>query len=385
MKNILRILPTFLLCAALLAAPGAALELSDPAAPEIAAPSAVLIERETGSVLYARGETDRRPPASVTKVMTLLLVAEAVDNGTIALDDMVTGSERAASMGGSQIWLEVGEQLSVSDMIKCVAVVSANDCAVALAEHLYGSEAAFVERMNERAEELGLENTHFTNCTGLFDDTAHYTCALDIAVMSRELLSHEWIKDYTTIWMDSIRDGKSELTNTNKLVRYYEGCTGLKTGYTSTAMYCLSASAERDGTEYIAVIMHAESIERRNADASALLDYGFANYTLCPLTDGSELPQVTVELGEAESVGTVCDGGGAVLLRTRDAVGITRSVELPERVAAPVQAGDVLGKLVVSNSSGPLAEVPLLASDSVERLGASGIMLQMLRSIVGLH
>lgn len=385
MKNILRILLTFLLCAALLAAPGAALELSDPAAPEIAAPSAVLIERETGSVLYARGETDRRPPASVTKVMTLLLVAEAVDNGTIALDDMVTGSERAASMGGSQIWLEVGEQLSVSDMIKCVAVVSANDCAVALAEHLYGSEAAFVERMNERAEELGLENTHFTNCTGLFDDTAHYTCALDIAVMSRELLSHEWIKDYTTIWMDSIRDGKSELTNTNKLVRYYEGCTGLKTGYTSTAMYCLSASAERDDTEYIAVIMHAESIESRNADASALLDYGFANYTLCPLTDGSELPQVTVELGEAESVGTVCDGGGAVLLRTRDAVGITRSVELPERVAAPVQAGDVLGKLVVSNSSGPLAEVPLLASDSVERLGASGIMLQMLRSIVGLH
>ena len=385
MKNILRILPTFLLCAALLAAPGAALELSDPAAPEIAAPSAVLIERETGSVLYARGETDRRPPASVTKVMTLLLVAEAVDNGTLALDDMVTGSERAASMGGSQIWLEVGEQLSVSDMIKCVAVVSANDCAVALAEHLYGSEAAFVERMNERAEELGLENTHFTNCTGLFDDTAHYTCALDIAVMSRELLSHEWIKDYTTIWMDSIRDGKSELTNTNKLVRYYEGCTGLKTGYTSTAMYCLSASAERDGTEYIAVIMHAESIESRNADASALLDYGFANYTLCPLTDGSELPQVTVELGEAESVGTVCDGGGAVLLRTRDAVGITRSVELPERVAAPVQAGDVLGKLVVSNSSGPLAEVPLLASDSVERLGAPGIMLQMLRSIVGLH
>lgn len=385
MKNILRILLTFLLCAALLAAPGAALELSDPAAPEIAAPSAALIERETGSVLYARGETDRRPPASVTKVMTLLLVAEAVDNGTIALDDMVTGSERAASMGGSQIWLEVGEQLSVSDMIKCVAVVSANDCAVALAEHLYGSEAAFVERMNERAEELGLENTHFTNCTGLFDDTAHYTCALDIAVMSRELLSHEWIKDYTTIWMDSIRDGKSELTNTNKLVRYYEGCTGLKTGYTSTAMYCLSASAERDGTEYIAVIMHAESIESRNADASALLDYGFANYTLCPLTDGSELPQVTVELGEAESVGMVCDGGGAVLLRTRDAVGIARSVELPERVAAPVQAGDVLGKLVVSNSSGPLAEVPLLASDSVERLGASGIMLQMLRSIVGLH
>lgn len=376
MKKTASILTALLLCF-LLAAPAAALDARDPAAPEVAAPSAVLIERETGTVLYAKDETERRPPASVTKVMTLLLIAEAVDSGELALDDMVTASERAASMGGSQIWLEVGEQLSVSDMIKCVAVVSANDCAVALAEHLCGSEAAFVERMNRRAEELGLENTQFTNCTGLFDDTAHYTCALDIAVMSRELLGHEWIKDYTTIWMDSVRDGASELTNTNKLVRYYEGCTGLKTGYTSTAMYCLSASAERDGTEYIAVIMHAESIESRNKDASALLDYGFANFRLCPLTSGEELPDVAVELGTEASVTPVYDGGGAVLLRTRDAQGLTWSLELPESVAAPVRAGERLGTLTLSNSSGPVAEVPILAGGTSERLSAPGIFIRL--------
>lgn len=376
MKKTASILTALLLCF-LLAAPAAALDARDPAAPEVAAPSAVLIERETGTVLYAKDETERRPPASVTKVMTLLLIAEAVDSGELALDDMVTASERAASMGGSQIWLEVGEQLSVSDMIKCVAVVSANDCAVALAEHLCGSEAAFVERMNRRAEELGLENTQFTNCTGLFDDTAHYTCALDIAVMSRELLGHEWIKDYTTIWMDSVRDGASELTNTNKLVRYYEGCTGLKTGYTSTAMYCLSASAERDGTEYIAVIMHAESIESRNKDASALLDYGFANFRLCPLTSGEELPEVAVELGTEASVTPVYDGGGAVLLRTKDAQGLSWSLDLPESVAAPVRAGERLGTLTLSNNSGPVAEVPILAGGTSERLSAPGIFIRL--------
>ncbi len=376
MKKTASILTALLLCF-LLAAPAAALDARDPAAPEVAAPSAVLIERETGTVLYAKDETERRPPASVTKVMTLLLIAEAVDSGELALDDMVTASERAASMGGSQIWLEVGEQLSVSDMIKCVAVVSANDCAVALAEHLCGSEAAFVERMNQRAEELGLENTQFTNCTGLFDDTAHYTCALDIAVMSRELLGHEWIKDYTTIWMDSVRDGASELTNTNKLVRYYEGCTGLKTGYTSTAMYCLSASAERDGTEYIAVIMHAESIESRNKDASALLDYGFANFRLCPLTSGEELPDVAVELGTEAYVTPVYDGGGAVLLRTKDAQGLSWSLDLPESVAAPVRAGERLGTLTLSNSSGHVAEVPILAGGTSERLSAPGIFIRL--------
>ena len=369
MKGILKRLGVCLVCLSMLA-PGAMAASAEPqGAPELEAPSAVLMERETGAVLYAKGETERRPPASVTKVMTLLLAAEAVDSGALDLDEKVRASANAASMGGSQIWLEEGEELSVAELIKCVAVVSANDCAVALAERIAGSEAAFVERMNERAAELGLENTRFTNCTGLFDDTGHYSCALDIARMSCELLGHEWIREYTTIWMDSIRDGAFELTNTNKLVRNYEGCTGLKTGYTSTAMYCLAASAEREGTEYVAVIMHAESVESRNRDAAALLDYGFAGWRLCRT---------------AERVGTVCDGGGAILLRVSDAQGLERSLELPESVAAPVQAGQRLGTLVLSNGSGRLAEIPVLAAESVPRLGAAGVFLRMLGLLAGL-
>lgn len=344
---------------------------------DLSAASAVLMEKETGALLYEKESHQQLEPASVTKVMTLLLIMEDLDSGRLSKEDLVTVSAAAAGMGGSQVYLKEGEQLSAGELIKCIAVVSGNDAAVAMAEHLAGSEAAFVERMNRRAEELGLENTQFTNCTGLFDDTAHYTCALDIAVMSRELLGHEWIKDYTTIWMDSVRDGASELTNTNKLVRYYEGCTGLKTGYTSTAMYCLSASAERDGTEYIAVIMHAESIESRNKDASALLDYGFANFRLCPLTSGEELPDVAVELGTEASVTPVYDGGGAVLLRTKDAQGLTWSLDLPESVAAPVRAGERLGTLTLSNSSGPVAEVPILAGGTSERLSAPGIFIRL--------
>lgn len=373
------------ICAALaalyLTIPALAVETLPEESFSLSCTAAVLMERQTGTVLYEKEAHRHLSPASVTKVMTLLLVAEAVESGAVSPDDPVTASRRAASMGGSQIWLEQGEQLSVSDMIKCVAVVSANDCAVALAEHLCGSEAAFVERMNERAAELGLENTQFTNCTGLFDDTAHYTCALDIASMSRELLSHEWIKDYTTIWMDSVRDGASELTNTNKLVRFYDGCTGLKTGYTSTAMYCLSASAEREGTEYIAVIMHAESIDSRSADASALLDYGFANFKLCPLASGETLPEVAVELGTLDSVTPVYDGGGAVLLRAKDAEGLSWSLDLPESLPAPVRAGDVLGKLTLSNSAGPVAEVPLLAGASSVRLSSPGIFIKLLSQL----
>ena len=384
MKGILKRLGVCLVCLSMLA-PGAMAASAEPqGAPELEAPSAVLMERETGAVLYAKGETERRPPASVTKVMTLLLAAEAVDSGALDLDEKVRASANAASMGGSQIWLEEGEELSVAELIKCVAVVSANDCAVALAERIAGSEAAFVERMNERAAELGLENTRFTNCTGLFDDTGHYSCALDIARMSCELLGHEWIREYTTIWMDSIRDGAFELTNTNKLVRNYEGCTGLKTGYTSTAMYCLAASAERKGTEYVAVIMHAESVESRNRDAAALLDYGFAGWRLCRTAEGVELPELAVELGTAERVGTVCDGGGAILLRVSDAQGLERSLELPESVAAPVQAGQRLGTLVLSNGSGRLAEIPVLAAESVPRLGAAGVFLRMLGLLAGL-
>lgn len=349
---------------------------------EVAAPSAILIEKVTGEVIYAKGEHERRPPASVTKVMTMLLIAEAVDSGEITLEDEVTASAEAASMGGSQVWLEEGERMTVSDMLKCIAVVSANDCAVAMAEYIAGSEAAFVERMNGRALELGMEDTHFTNCTGLFDDDEHYTSAYDIALMSRELMLHGWIKEYTTIWMDSIRNGEFGLSNTNKLVRHYDGCTGLKTGFTSEAMYCLSATAERDGIEFIAVIMHADTIDSRNSDARKLLDYGFANYTLCSLRPDSALPPVRVTLGEYDSVQPLCTGEEALLMPKRAAADISRNVALMESVQAPVREGDRLGTLTVLSGGEILAEVPIVAGSEVARLSSGGVLLRLLRLLV---
>ena len=344
------------------------------------APCAVLMEESTGTILYAKGENEERAPASVTKVMTLLLIAEAVDSGAISLDDTVTATARAASMGGSQIWLEAGEQMSVSEMIKCVAVVSANDCAVALAEHLCGSEEVFIARMNERAAELGLQHTNFTNCTGLFDDPEHYTSALDIAVMSRELLSHEWIKEYTTIWMDSIRNGEFGLSSTNHLLRSLEGCTGLKTGWTTLAGYCISASAEREGTEYIAVIMGSDSSANRNADASTLINYAFTNWALVPVAD-SALPPVRVSGGVRASVQPVIEGSDHILLRRSEASALERNVSLPESVAAPIGAGERLGSLTLSSSGETLVEVPLVSSEAVEKLGAGGVLLSLFRQL----
>ena len=351
-------------------------------APEVAAPSAILMEKVTGEILYEKKSHERRPPASVTKVMTMLLIAEAVDSGEITLEDEVTASAGAASMGGSQVWLEEGEVMTVSDMLKCIAVVSANDCAVAMAEYISGSEDAFVERMNARAAELGLEDTHFTNCTGLFDDNEHYTSAYDIAVMSRELMLHDWIRDYTTIWMDSIRDGEFGLSNTNKLVRHYEGCTGLKTGFTSEAMYCLSATAERDGMELIAVIMHSESIESRNRDASSLLNYGFAGFELCSLRPEGALPPVRVTLGESDSVQPVCEGDGALLLPKGTLTDVERTVALADSVPAPVSAGDRLGTLTVVSSGETLAELPIVAGSDVGRLSSWALLARLLGLLV---
>ena len=365
------------LATALLASPALAAEGAEP---EVSAPAAVLMEKRTGTVLFASGEDERRAPASVTKVMTLLLAAEAVERGDIALEDAVTASQRAQSMGGSQIWLEAGEEMSVSELIKCVAVVSANDCAVALAEHIAGSEAAFVERMNARAAELGLQNTHFTNCTGLFDDAEHYTSALDLAVMSRELLGREWIKDYTTIWTDSVRDGEFGLANTNKLLRSLPGCTGLKTGWTTAAGYCVAASAEREGTEYVAVIMGAESSESRNADAAALIEYGFANYTLFPALD-SALPPVPVEGGEADSVQPGLSGEDGILLPKGSAQSLERHVSLPESVSAPVEEGQRLGTLTLSARGEILREIPLTARSSVPRLTSFGVLARLFRTL----
>ena len=346
----------------------------------ISAPSALLMEKSTGEVLYEKNAHERRFPASVTKVMTMLLIVEDIESGKISLDDTVTASARAASFGGSCVYLEEGEQMSVSEMLKCIAVVSANDCAVAMAEHLSGSEQLFVDRMNARAEELGLKDTHFTGCTGLFDDGEHYTSAYDIAVMSRELIGHELIKDYTTIWMDSIRGGEFELSNTNKLVYWYEGCTGLKTGYTSSAMYCLSATAEREGVEYIAVIMHGESIDSRNNDAMTLLNYAFANYSLCSLRPEGELPRLPVELGSEGSVGLEYGGSEFALVR-KSGVQPEYAWELPESLKAPIYKGDVLGRINVTIGGERAAEIPLVAADDVPRIGFFGILGMLAKSL----
>lgn len=337
---------------------------------EIAAPSAVLMEAATGTVLYEKDAHTPLPPASVTKIMTLLLVMEALDAGRIGWDDTVTASEAAAAKGGSQVYLEAGEQMSLQEMLKSVVVVSANDCATALAEHVAGSEAAFVELMNRRAQELGMENTHFVNCTGLDDEPdaeTHLTTAHDIALMSRALLKHDEIRDYTTIWMDSVRNGEFGLANTNKLVRFYQGTTGLKTGYTSAAGHCLSASAERNGVEFIAVVLHCATSGERFQAAKQLLDYGFANYTLAQPDPETEIPPVPVVLGTQESIVPVPDNDDPVLIEKGQAAGITTRVEVADQVRAPVEAGQRLGTLTLQSDGAPLAAIPLVAPEAVPR------------------
>lgn len=351
---------------------------------DISAPSAILMEKVTGEVIYEKNSHERLPPASVTKVMTMLLIVEAVERGDISLEDTVIASERAASFGGSCVFLEEGEKMSVAEMLKCICVVSANDCAVAMAEHLCGSEQAFVARMNDRARELGLKDTNFKNCTGLFEDDEHYTSAYDIAVMSRELIRHDMIKDYTTIWMDTIRGGEFGLSNTNKLVYYYDGCTGLKTGFTEKAMYCLSATAEREGVEYIAVIMHADTIDKRNNDAKVLLSYGFANYRLMPLRSPDVLPPVRVTLGSADSVQPVYDGAEAALVPKNGAGEVSYEIELPDTITAPVEKGQQIGTLRVVSDGKELYSVKLLADSSVARASFGRTLLELVKSYVGL-
>lgn len=333
---------------------------------ELSAPSALLMEKETGTILYAEGEHEPREPASVTKIMTLLLTMEAIDSGALSYDDAVTGSTHAASMGGSQIWLKEGEQMSVRDLLKAVCIVSGNDAAVALGEHIAGSEDAFVERMNRRAQELGMNDTHFVNCTGLPAD-GHLTSAYDIAVMSRELLlNHPDIRQFTTIWMDSLRGGESMLVNTNKLIRFYDGATGLKTGSTDTAKNCLSASAERNGMELIAVVLKAPTSTDRFEDAKALLNYGFSNYALVTVTPEAALTPLPVRLGERAFVQPVLTKENRLLLDKARSVNLTQTLDLPESVDAPVCEGDPLGELVITDADGvTVASLPILAGESV--------------------
>ena len=351
--------------------------------PSVSSPSAILMEKITGQVLYEKNAREHLHPASVTKIMTMLLIVEEIEAGRLSLDDTVTASQRASSFGGSCVYLAQGEKMSVSDMLKCIAVVSANDCAVAMAEHISGSEQAFVAAMNQRAAKLGMNDTNFTNCTGLFEDSKHYTCAYDVALMSRQLIGHELIKNYSTIWMDSIRDGQFELSNTNKLVYWYDGCTGLKTGYTEAAKYCLSATAQRDGVEYIAVVMKADSSERRNYDAEQMLNFAFANYRLCSLWGDNTAPGIAVELGKAESVKSFFGGDEFVLL-PKNGAELSYELVCESVVPAPVARGDRMGVLTVRAGDRVVAEVPLLASEDVPRRGYFGILGRLTGGIMGL-
>ena len=351
---------------------------------ELPAPSCILMEKQTGQVLYESNAHEKLRPASVTKVMTLLLVMEALEDGRIGWDDMVTTSAAAAAKGGSQIYLEENEQLPLTEMLKSVVVSSANDCACALAEHIAGSEAAFVQRMNERAQELGMVNTHFVNCTGLDDGpdaNEHLTTARDIAIMSRELLKHEKIKEYTTIWMDTVRNGEFGLSNTNKLVRFYDGTTGLKTGYTSGAGYCLSASAERGGMELIAVVMHCKTSPDRFESAKALLNYGFANYALVDPMENLTIEPVPVVLGRQELVQVQAQGAGTILIDKALAGSVTCAVELDESVTAPVLKGQQLGTLRVEAGGRLLREIALAAAQEVPALGFPDIWRMMLERV----
>jgi len=334
----------------------------------IPAKSAILIDQGSGEVLYEQNPDEPLAPASVTKIMTLLLVMESIDSGKIALTDTVVTSENAASMGGSQIWLMVGEQMTVDQLLKAVAISSANDASVALGEHIAGSEEAFVDMMNQRAAQLGMENTHFLNCTGL-DEAGHLTTARDIALMSRVLIQHPLISEYSTIWMDSLRGGETELVNTNRLVRFYNGATGLKTGTTSGAGSCLSATATRDNLSLVAVVMGCGTSDERFSSARGLLDYGFANYmSMTPPPVDSQLAPIRVIHGTRDSVMPVYDTPGSFVVEKISEDAITQQISLPEDVQAPVMPGQVLGQVEILVDGTVVGSYPLKAGSGVEAM-----------------
>lgn len=348
------------------------------AEPDTSAKAAVLMEKETGTILYEKSAHDKLEPASVTKIMTLLLVMEGLDSGAFTEESVVRVSARAASMGGSQVYLKEGETMTVHDLLKAVAVASGNDASVALAEFMAGRESAFVERMNERARELGMEDTTFQNCTGL-PAAGHLTSAYDIALMSRELiLNHPDIRNYSTIWIDSLRDGAFQLANTNKLVRFYDGCTGLKTGSTDGAGFCVSATAERDGMELIAVVLGCQTKDERSQDAQALLNFGFATYTVMDVTPARAIPPVTVLMGEAETVQPILGGTARILVEKSKLNEVESSVALCADVEAPVEKGQKLGEVRVTVGGEVVATVPLVAADGVERLTVPKIFKSLL-------
>lgn len=350
----------------------------------ITAPSAVLMETSSGKILFEKNPHEQRPCASITKVMTMLLVCEAIDNGKLSLDDTITASAHAASMGGSDIWLEEGETMSADDMIKATVVASANDAAVALAEHLCGSEEVFVEKMNEKASQLGMKGTVFKNCNGL-DEDGHITSAYDVAVMSRELMKHEMIFDYTSIWLDNLRDGKTQIVNTNKLLKTYNGITGLKTGTTNDAGCCMSASATRGDMSLVAVVLGCNSGKERFSDAAALLDYGFANFSVTQLKAPEDLPKtIKVENGMQGNIGIGCDVNASIVLDKNSSSKIVSKIDLPESIEAPVVSGQKLGTVTYSLDGNAVKSFEITALQDAEKISFASVFSVLLNSIISL-
>ena len=380
MKRISLVCASVIICTLFLIFPCSALQETPSPALSLNSKSACLMEFSSGEVLYEQNMHERLEPASVTKTMALLLIMEALDDGAITLDTLVTGSSHAASMGGSQIWLEDGEQMTVNEMLKAIVVSSANDCTVAMGEHLSGSEEAFVVRMNERAKELGMNDTNFVNCTGLPVEN-HYTSAYDIALMTRELLKHEEIFNYTTIWTDTVRGGEMGLSNTNKLIRFYNGANGMKTGYTQSALYCMSATAKRDGMQLIASVMKAETSDKRFSDAKKLLDHGFANYSVYT-TDTSGLDSIPVKGGKTDSVKIVCNAKSMVIPRGRSK-SIERSVYLEENLSAPLKKGQQVGYIIYKSEGEEIARLPIVTQEKAEKITLTDIFMGMLSCLCG--
>lgn len=350
----------------------------------ITAPSAVLMETSSGKILFEKNPHEQRPCASITKVMTMLLVCEAIDNGKLSLDDTITASAHAASMGGSDIWLEEGETMSADDMIKATVVASANDAAVALAEHLCGSEEVFVQKMNEKANQLGMKDTVFKNCNGL-DEDGHITSAYDVAVMSRELMKHEMIFDYTSIWLDNLRDGKTQIVNTNKLLKTYKGITGLKTGTTNDAGCCMAASATRGDMSLVAVVLGCNSGKERFSDAAALLDYGFANFSVTQLKAPEDLPKtIKVENGMQGNIGIGCDVNASIVLDKNSSSKIVSKIDLPESIEAPVASGQKLGTVTYSLDGNAVKSFEITALQDAEKISFVSVFSVLLNSIISL-
>ncbi len=349
---------------------------------EVSAPAAVLMEAGTGRVLFEKNAHEVRPCASITKVMTLCLTFDALESGQLNITDQLSASAHAASMGGSDIWLKEGELMSVDDLIKATVIMSANDAAVVLAENVAGSEEAFVQRMNERAGELGMEETVFKNCNGL-DEEGHVTSAYDVALMSRELIRHEKIKDYTLTWIDYVRDGATQLVNTNKLIRSYKGITGLKTGTTSQAGSCRTATAERNGLRLIAVILGAGSTDDRFKDAAALLDYGFGGWSVT-VPESPALPDVPVKGGMEETVGAIAGESPEILMETASMGEIEQDISWTPELRAPVRKGDVIGRITYSAKGETVAQVDITAAGDVEKISFSSAFTYLLHSFLGL-